>query len=106
MRLFETVDDPKDHHLENQIRRQKRSARRLKNRRKNLKLDYIKLLKKTRTDWLRNWRDGSREKVSLRFVNKYIVDKVEEKDFQGLDLSAEQKGSSKLLGWWFCVSAL
>lgn len=46
VRLFPTVDDPKDSKLNNEVRREKRSMRRQKNRRKNLKLDFIKMLKR------------------------------------------------------------
>ncbi len=45
VRLFPTVDNPKDSKLNNATRREKRSMRRQKNRRRNLKLDFIKLLK-------------------------------------------------------------
>ncbi len=73
VRLFPTVDNAKDSKLANQTRREKRSARRQINRRRNLKLDFIKLLKKHNLIELDINRDDNQNFSYLhQFVKKFI----------------------------------
>lgn len=77
VRLFPTVDAAKDSKLANQTRREKRSLRRQINRRRNLKLDFIKLLKSHNLIDIEIDRNDVKEFSYLhKFVKNFINDRI------------------------------
>lgn len=87
VRLFSTVDDKKTWKLKNETRREKRSMRRQKNRRLNLKLDFIKLLKKHQLIDL-EIDPYFKKQYHDNFVKKYIDPKANILELRTLGLTS------------------
>ena len=73
VRLFPTVDSPKDGKLTNVKRREKRSARRQVKRRKTLKRDFIKYLIDNKI--IKDIEFDKGNKFIATFLEKYITNK-------------------------------
>ena len=73
VRLFPTVDSPKDGKLTNVKRREKRSARRQVKRRKTLKRDFIKYLIDNKV--IKDIEFDKESKFVTTFLEKYITNK-------------------------------
>ncbi|MDI4567753.1 MAG: hypothetical protein E7Y34_01585, partial [Mycoplasma sp.] len=96
VRLFETVDSAKDSKLLNEIRREKRHARRLINRRKVLKRDFIKLLYEQKLiNFNSKWSfENDFFEIKQWFLNSYIIEKdnkYDRKNYKDVLLTLRKK---------------
>lgn len=97
VRLFESMDDNGE--LNNMVRRTKRSMRRQVNRRKNLKLDFIKLL--IRNNIFEQDIDKDKKYRDI-FLEKYINDGVDILDerVKGLTHQLDKNNLIQVLYWY------
>ncbi len=90
VRLFDTVDHPKDSKLLNETRRQKRSERRMKKRKNTLKRDFIKFLIENKYIKDIKIKDSKDKLFVEEFKNKYLIP---------MDKKMNQKYSNEKIYW-------